>query len=203
MQTSIEITQKLQTPAQAREVAQIFYEAFRLKVHHLDLFPRSPEQAIRILAGSFRSENGFFALEGGHVLGVVGLDWPGGSYFLHLTRAILAAEFGWFGSLWRLIWIRFNHWFSRPRAQEVRISAIAVSGAARGKGVGSLLLERVFACAKQAGCRAVVLEVVDTNPRARKLYEQLGFAAIRTEWTGPVTARAGFTGFTFMRKSIG
>lgn len=202
MQTSIEITQKLQTREQALEVAQIFYEAFRLKIQYLDLFPRSPEQAIRILTGSFHPQNGFYALEDGHVLGVVGLDWPGGRYFLHFTRAGLAAEFGGFGALWRLAWIRFNHWFSRPRAQEVRIAAIAVAGAARGKGVGSLLLERVFEHARECGCRAVVLEVVDTNPRAHKLYEQLGFKVVRTEWTGPITARAGFTGFTFMRKNL-
>jgi ribosomal protein S18 acetylase RimI-like enzyme len=202
MQPSIEITQKLQTPEQAFEVAQIFYEAFRLKIHHLDLFPRSTEQAIRILTGGFRPANGFYALEDGHILGVVGLDWPGGNYFLHFTRSGLAAEFGGVGALWRLAWIRFNHWFSRPHAQEVRIAAIAVAGTARGKGVGSLLLERVFEHARQHGCRAVVLEVIDTNPRARKLYEQLGFKTIRTEWTGPVTARAGFTGFNFMRKNI-
>lgn len=52
---------------------------------------------------------------------------------------------------------------------------VAVSAAARGKGVGRALLERVIADATDAGASAVSLEVRQDNAPARHLYASLGF----------------------------
>lgn len=52
---------------------------------------------------------------------------------------------------------------------------VAVSAAARGKGVGRALLERVIADAADAGASAVSLEVRQDNAPARHLYASLGF----------------------------
>lgn len=45
----------------------------------------------------------------------------------------------------------------------------------RGMGVGTLLIEKVCEYAKQNSLNSVRLQVVDNNPKARKLYDRLGF----------------------------
>ncbi len=61
--------------------------------------------------------------------------------------------------------------------EEHRVIDIGFLAARRGKGVGRDLLEWVIAEARSAGARRVALSVNLTNPRARKLYESLGFVA--------------------------
>ena len=75
----------------------------------------------------------------------------------------------------------------RPPAGELRIDGIAVRGDRRGAGIGSLLLREAAGRARAVGIEVIRLEVVDTNPRARSLYEREGYVAVRTEHT-PVPA---------------
>jgi ribosomal protein S18 acetylase RimI-like enzyme len=50
--------------------------------------------------------------------------------------------------------------------------------------------------------REITLEVVDTNGRARALYERHGFTLIRTLHSSPVTAGAGYSAVHFMRRPL-
>jgi ribosomal protein S18 acetylase RimI-like enzyme len=72
------------------------------------------------------------------------------------------------------------------------LDGLCVSDQARGQGVGTALLEAVVAEARQRGYRAVRLDVVDTNPRARALYERRGFVLDRTAGIGPLRLIFGF-----------
>jgi ribosomal protein S18 acetylase RimI-like enzyme len=60
------------------------------------------------------------------------------------------------------------------------MDGIAVSPAARGRGIGSRLLEQLKQFAAHEGYRSIRLDVIDTNPRARQLYERQGFVPTRT-----------------------
>ena len=189
-------------PAHLDQAASIFYEAFRLKLHHLELFARTREQAMRVLKGSFRPDNAIFAFEQERLVGLVGLEHADGQRFLDINPAVLRSEFGRFGALWRTAWLQISHAYQRPGQGLMRIDSIAVEAGGRGKGVGTLLLNQAIEHARQLGCRAVMLEVVDTNPRARQLYERMGFYVHKEEWYGPITARAGLSGVAFMRKKL-
>ena len=46
----------------------------------------------------------------------------------------------------------------------------------RGEGLGTALVEAALDVARERGCKRVELDVSDDNPRARALYERLGFA---------------------------
>lgn len=59
--------------------------------------------------------------------------------------------------------------------QEFYIDSVAVSPAARGKGVGSELLRHAIKNAKTSGFKQIGLLVDLGNPNAKKLYERLGF----------------------------
>lgn len=198
----LQITRGLTSPRQLSEAAQVFYGAFDLKLEHLILFSRTREQSLRLLERGLCPENAFFALSEGRVLGLAGLEEPGGRSFLDFSPDALQEEFGGLGALWRRAWLAAGHLYLRPRAGELRIDSLAVAETARGLGIGTCLLERVFEYARLSAFRAVTLEVIDTNPRARALYERHGFAGYKEERYGPITARAGLGGAIYMRKIL-
>lgn len=68
--------------------------------------------------------------------------------------------------------------FFRKGTQVARLYSIATKAEARGKGVGSALLEAVERLAKKRRCTSVRLEVRTDNEDALRLYERLGYRRI-------------------------
>jgi ribosomal protein S18 acetylase RimI-like enzyme len=90
---------------------------------------------------------------------------------------------------------------TKPLSDEVYIAVLVVDASMRGKGIGSLLMQSAFDIAQKNQCTAVVLDVANTNPDARRLYERLGFKLVRTielkylpKWIS--------SGATIMRKDL-
>lgn len=65
-----------------------------------------------------------------------------------------------------------DYFNERPHAH---LSVLAVTAAAEGKGVGSALLDRAEAWARERGSDRLTLSALVTNSRARALYERRGF----------------------------
>jgi ribosomal protein S18 acetylase RimI-like enzyme len=63
------------------------------------------------------------------------------------------------------------------RASEIYLGRIALLPAWQGRGVGTSIVRSLLERAAASG-RAVILEVLHTNPRAAALYEKLGFTRI-------------------------
>jgi ribosomal-protein-alanine N-acetyltransferase len=63
-------------------------------------------------------------------------------------------------------------------ADEGEIADLAVAPAARRRGIGGALLDRVTAAALQAGVHALYLEVRESNVAALALYRSRGFAPV-------------------------
>ncbi len=82
------------------------------------------------------------------------------------------------------------------------MDGICVDASAQGKGVGTLLLNAVFDAAKARGLAKVTLDVIDSNPRARALYERVGFKATTTDHLGPLRHVFGFSAATKMVREI-
>jgi ribosomal protein S18 acetylase RimI-like enzyme len=70
--------------------------------------------------------------------------------------------------------------FFRKRSGVARLYSLATQPEARGKGVGTALVEAVENAARQRRCRALRLEVRTDNHSAIKLYERLGYRRIGT-----------------------
>jgi GNAT superfamily N-acetyltransferase len=66
-----------------------------------------------------------------------------------------------------------DYFNERPHAH---LSVLAVSATAEGKGVGSALLDRSVAWAKERNSDRLTLSALVTNSRARTLYERKGFS---------------------------
>jgi len=61
------------------------------------------------------------------------------------------------------------------RKSDFYLAALAVDEKVRGEGIGGTILNHAINMARQRGCKRVVLDVALDNPRARKLYERIGF----------------------------
>lgn len=84
------------------------------------------------------------------------------------------------------------------QAGTLLMDGIFVSDDARGLGVGTALLTAVKSAAQQRHCPHVRLDVIDSNPRARALYERQGFVAEGETVTGIFAPVLGFRSATKM-----
>jgi ribosomal protein S18 acetylase RimI-like enzyme len=197
----IQISESIDCEEQIGQIAQVYYDAFDLKIWRLVLFPESKEQALRLLAHSFNLHRGLYAIHQGQVVGLVGLGNRNGG-FMEVGLSTLRSEFSRWGALRRYWWSRLILALQPLPKNVLHVEALAVAKTARGMGIGSLLLKRVFEYARQEGYPSILLEVVDTNIAAKRLYERLGFRVTRYDRFGPFTRQAGFSGSYQMEKEI-
>lgn len=174
----VEIRQSL--PDELRfEAAALYWDAFGGKLGRV-MGPRV--KAVRFLEKVLRGDHAFVALsEHGDLLGFVGFKTAKGS-FAGGKLADLQSVYGFFGALWRAALLSLLQ--RDVENQRFLLDGICVAAAARSQGIGSLLLEAICAEAQLRNYPAVRLDVVDTNLRARALYERFGFIALRSEDLG-------------------
>ena len=83
------------------------------------------------------------------------------------------------------------------------MDGIVVRADRRGRGIGTKLVFRLFDVALAHNKRVVRLDVVDTNPAARRLYERLGFVELNTEKVPFLRRVMGFSAATTMERPVG
>jgi len=168
MTEDIIITKKV-SQNQLNQAVDIYYFAFQRKIRALI---KGKEKAVAIYGQAINPDRGIFALSDDKVVGVIGLHYHNKN-FMEIKYKNVREHFnpiqGYF--------IYFINKIMYPKIEQgvLRIDAIAVDEKLRGHGIGSLLIKKVFEFAKEKGFKEIILEVVDTNPRAKKLYEILGF----------------------------
>jgi ribosomal protein S18 acetylase RimI-like enzyme len=179
-----------------RQAAALYYEAFRQK---LEPIFDSPDHAIATLAPDLSTEMAFVALDEDQVVGVAGLQHSG-HHFVNAQVSAFAREFGWLRGLFKFgLFLTFGR---RQREGELLMDGIVVHSSQRGQGIGTRLLQAVFDFAQANGFHSVRLDVVDTNPGARRLYERLGFVPTETHEYPYLRRWMGFSASTTMIKEI-
>lgn len=197
MAPQIFITPGFQT-AERRAVARLFWEAFGPKLGKV----MGPEKrALEFVESVLDPEFALVARDGnGQLLGLAGFKTStGGLLGGSLTQ--MARVYGWIGATWRALVLSALE--RKVQAHVFQMDGIFVDGAARGMGVGTALLAAVAQEAAARGLAQVQLDVIDTNPRARALYERVGFRATGTERTGPLKGVFGFDSATRMMLPVG
>lgn len=182
-------------PEHRDRLANIICEAFAVKVAALKV---SREQAAAILLDSVDPDAAFYAYRGEDLLGVAGI-MTRSQRFLRFHFPDLRRRFDLLRALFFQLILGFE---GRPAADEFRIESLAVAVEARGQGVGTHLLNEAERYAREHRYAVLSLDVVDTNLRARQLYERIGFREVRIERYGRLTRRAGFTASSRMEKSL-
>lgn len=178
------------------DVAALYWEAFGRKLR-----PGFVDEATgrMVVRGALRSDRLLVARQADRVVGVCG--------FYHAGTG--AADLGW---------ARLRESLSVPAALRARLvlsvlsrsdrpdalvlDGICVDRAARGRGTGTALLSAAAGRARKIGASTVQLSVIDTNPRARALYERLGFTRVGHGTLGPLSLVYGFDGYTTMQLEV-
>lgn len=135
----------------------------------------------------------------GTLLGVVGFKTPQGA-LVGGDMADMRQVYGLMGAAWRATLLRL---LQRDTDNgRFLLDGIFVAPEARGRGVGTLLLDAVAAEAAARGYAEVRLDVIDSNPRARALYERSGFRAIGSQSIGVLRHVFGFRSATTMVRDV-
>ncbi len=168
---------------------QAFGEKFSVAV-------RSMESRILLLNNCFLPEYAIVAELDQKLIGVAGFHTPTGSFTGGITYRGLLSQLGFIKGNWAAF--IFSLYARKPSPGELVMDGIAVDVDARGKGVGGRLLDEVAAYARDHGFDHVRLDVIDINPKAKKLYERKGFKAVRTEFYPVLRRLLGFSASTTM-----
>lgn len=179
------------------QVAQMYWVAFGQKLGRV-MGPK--RRAIGFIQDVLDPTHALCARDtDGTLLGVVGFK-TFASALVGGTWRDLARHYGWIGSTWR---IRFLALLERDTENVCFLmDGIFVSDGARGQGVGTALLHAICTEAKSRGYSEVRLDVIDSNPRARALYDREGFVAGGTHKLGPLKLIFGFNSATTMIRGL-
>jgi ribosomal protein S18 acetylase RimI-like enzyme len=192
------VTVRRGVPAGAeRQAAELYWGAFSRKLGPA-LDP--PDKAVPFIAAHLNADRAVCAILDGRLVGLAGYQLGGRALTGGSASAVLRA-YGHLRGLHRLLLLALFE--RRPAPGQLVMDGIAVDPGIRGRGVGSLLIEEVAAVAAEQDCREIRLDVIDTNPRARALYERRGFTAVRTEHTPYLRRLLGFGAVTTLHRTVG
>ncbi|EFO32203.1 MobC protein [Roseibium sp. TrichSKD4] len=178
-------------------VALLFWQAFSGK---LGKVMGPDEKALAFFEGVLNPDFALSAVTAdGKLLGMAGYKTAGGALAGGGLKE-LAKVYGCFGALWRGLLLETLE--RDLEAETLLMDGIFVSEEARGQGVGSALLDAVCSEAQSRGLKKMRLDVIDTNPRAKSLYERHGFVGTGTVETGPLAGLFGFKFATTMIKRV-
>ncbi len=162
-------------------VAELFVESFS---DQLGGVFGPPQTARRFIARSLRIESVICARDSsGHIIGVAGFHNVNGAT-LSFDYKSLQVEFGYVSAAIRMF--KFALMDHRAHPTNFAIEGICVDKMLRNRGIGRRIVEALAHEAKARGCIALSLKVLDSNTRARKLYESCGFIAWRRQSFWPI-----------------
>lgn len=184
-------------PQDRAEVARLYWTAFGSKLGRV----LGPERkALELIERVLCPAHAICAYgSDGRLLGVVGFQTATGS----LAGGGLAdfrAVYGRFGAYWRSACI--GALVRHETSPAFLLDGLFVRPEARGRGIGTALLEAAAREAFARGFTEIGLDVIDDNPRARALYERRGFQAVGSETTGLLRFLFGFRSSTKMIRRL-
>lgn len=177
-------------------VAELYWEAFGRKLR--PGFADEPT-GCSVLRDALRPDRVLVARDAGRVVGVCGFSRSGAGV-ADLSWSRLRKSLPVFSALRAILVLSV---LSRPgRTDSLVLDGICVDRAVRGRGIGSSLLHAAADEARRNGASTVSLSVVDTNPRARALYDRLGFLPTGRGELGILSVVYGFDTYTSMQLAV-
>ncbi len=180
-------------------VARLYAEAFQRKF--VDLIGEE-EVVAQLLEKGLNPNYGLICYDQGQVVGLAGFHVRKKS-FVNLRLSHFVEQFGFLKGIWKGLLSGIIFYRKPAPKRDLLMNGIAVDENFRGKGIGKQLFDALFSWAKSHDYEAIHLDVIDENPRAKKLYQKLNFVEISHEKFPPFIERLiGASGLTHMRKSL-
>lgn len=184
-------------PSERQEVAALYWAAFGQKLGRV----MGPDAKARAFIEDVLDPTHALCArdDTGALLGVVGFKTAKGA-LVDGTWRDMTRHYGQFGAAWRLAFLALLERDTENR--RFLMDGIFVAAHARGRGVGTQLLEAICQIARARGYGEIRLDVADINPRAKALYEREGFVAGDTQSLGPLRYVFGFASARMMIKQL-
>ncbi|MDM8538111.1 GNAT family N-acetyltransferase [Desulfobacterales bacterium HSG17] len=162
----------------------------------------SDGRVIKALENNTVTDKCLVAIFNGKLVGIMGIQTNKGG-FLNPRFKTMVNIYGILGGIIRMGGLMILH--HTTGTDELYIDGVAVAHEMRGKGIGSRLFDLLERSASKNKIRTISLEVIDTNPRAKALYEHLGFEVmkVQTLWPLSLFIKFPFRSSTLMIKKIG
>jgi ribosomal protein S18 acetylase RimI-like enzyme len=145
----------------------------------------------------------FIAISEGKVLGILSLRFFNqrkDKFSPNLSYGKLFRKYGFISILKALILdLSFNH---HPAKDELYIDSISVAEEARGRGVGTHLLNFSESFAKERDLKLLSLNVMYENNKAKKLYEKKGYKVKLSQSLWWFKKATGYSGAWFMVRNL-
>lgn len=179
------------------EAAALYWEAFGAKLG----FTMGPKyQALMFVRSVLRPDHGICAHDDeGKLLGIAGFKTSKGA-LVGGDFTDLRKTYGWTSAAIRACLLALLE--RDVENERFLMDGLFVAPEARGLGVGTALLDAIFEEAKRRGYAQVRLDVVDTNPRAKALYRDVGFKEVQTVKIGLLKHIFGFSASTTMVRDV-
>jgi ribosomal protein S18 acetylase RimI-like enzyme len=194
-----QITYKVGIPETVKDTAiKLFHEAFGKKIA---LAVPEEEKQLKLISNSLQLDYAIGAFSNEQLIGIAGFNIPKGSFTGGKVGLFgLIALLGFFRGIKAAIILSLYE--RQPHPGELVMDGLSVHASARGQGIGSGLLKAIQAYATEQGYTSIRLDVIDTNPRAKKLYERTGFKVVKTENFPLLQKHLGFSGSSTMIYNI-
>ncbi len=179
-----------------RAAALIYYSGLQAKL--APVFG-PPPTALAVLPDSLQAARCLLAIRRGTPVGVLGIhDQDGG--FLEPAFPTMVRHYGLAMAMLRTgLLMTMDH---KLPPGELYLDGIAVAAGHRGRGIGTALIKTFERRALANGFDTVSLEVIETNPRAKRLYARLGYDEVATHTMGPFSRLFGFRRTCRMHKRL-
>ena len=177
--------------------ASLYDEAFGRKFR---VAVRSEKLRRFLLTRCFQRDYAFVAIAGDKLVGIAGFHTTIGSFTGGITYKELVSLLGLVAGSWAAV--IFGFYDRTPEKGVLLMDGIAVHRDYRGGGIGGKLLEELVAYAEKNRYEKVRLDVIDTNPKAKKLYERVGFRSLGTQRYPYLQWLLGFGGSTTMELDV-
>ena len=158
-----------------------------------------PKTALGVIPQALHRSRCLTAFEGDRLVGILGLHDAGGS-FLEPDYRTMVRHYGVAMGMARLALLMLLDHTLPPG--DLYLDGIAVAEPHRGRGIGTALMAAFEERARDNGFQTVSLEVIDANPRARDLYERLGYREVAVHTMGPFSRLFGFHTTVRMAKRL-
>ncbi len=143
-----------------------------------------------VIESSIKIRNCISAVEDGELLGILAIQTKNKS-FIDPSFEDMVSVYGLISGIARTA--KLSLLTHVPKNDEIHVEGIAVMESARGKGIGTRLLNELFSFASEMDKKRITLEVINTNPKAKDLYEQLGFNVEKRENVWPFNKIIGWS----------
>jgi ribosomal protein S18 acetylase RimI-like enzyme len=194
----MEITISRSVPEEYREKAVLLFEqAFGEKI---SVAVNNKEQRLDLFSRSFDLNFAFAAISDGQLVGIAGFSIDGKSLTSKLEYADLIKTLGIVKGNWAALILSMFKRNANPN--QLLMDGISVDENFRGQGIGKKLLNELISFAKESGFKSIRLDVINTNPRAKKLYEKVGFTEIKNDKYPYLKWLLGFSGSDELRYII-